>query len=53
LLTYMPSSTSDNGCDGSVLVDFSNVKVAPSIFFLSPFLFGPRGVDRGIDEDRP
>jgi hypothetical protein len=24
-------STSNNGIDGSVLVDFSNVKVAPSI----------------------
>jgi hypothetical protein len=40
-------STSNNGIDGSVLVDFLNVKVALSIFPI-PAPFG-----RGIDKAAP
>ena len=33
-LSYlMPVVNLDNGCDGSVLVDFPNVKTARSVFF--------------------
>jgi hypothetical protein len=42
-----PLSTSNNGIDGSVLVDFLNVKVALSIFRISAHFSG------GIAHDGP